>query len=91
MQLADHKGQYAQVFPIGEDAGQAIVCLSVSDTNKELLLSAEGFIPLLIDSLLLDPEHSRKSGAEVMGATDFEKVKGPVQRVSDSAAFSLSL
>jgi hypothetical protein len=38
-------------------------------------------VALLIDSLLLDPAHPRRDNETLMGKTDFEAVKGPVQRV----------
>ena len=62
--------------------GQGILSLTVSDANKELLLRADGFIRILIDSLLLDPDHPRRTD----GKTDFEAVKGPVQRVGPAPA-----
>jgi hypothetical protein len=43
------------------------------DINKQLLLHADGFIPLLIDSLFLDPAHPRRQ------EPDFERVKGAIQ------------
>ena len=49
--------------------------------NKELLLHAEGFVELLVDSLLLDPEHPRKEHSSVFGETDWENAKAPVQQV----------
>ena len=61
--------------------GQAILSLCVSDLNKQLLLASEGFIPLLVDSLLLDPEHPQRENSTLTGVTDFEATKGPVQRV----------
>ena len=33
--------------------------LSISDENKPLLLNNPGFIPYLVDALLLDPSHPR--------------------------------
>ena len=65
-----------------DDYGQPILNLCVSDTNKELLLGAEGVIPLLVDSLLLDPQHPRKDNVAIFGETNWEAAKGPVQRVS---------
>ncbi len=49
--------------------------------NKELLLHANGFVELLADSLLLDPEHPRKENATIFGKTAWETTKAPVQRV----------
>ena len=47
-------------------------------------MSAVGFIPLLVDSLLLDPEHPRRDNAAITGKTDWNGSKGPVQRVRPS-------
>lgn len=67
-----------------EDHGKAILSLCISDLNKELLLGVAGFIPLLVDSLLLDPDHPRMENVTFQGKTDWEAAKGPVQRVSGS-------
>ena len=81
VQLAYHRG--VQFFPMQRDHGQPILNLCVSDLNKQLLLNAEGFIPLLVDSLLLDPEHPRMDHTTVGGVkTDWDATKAPVQRVS---------
>ena len=72
------------------DYGRAILCLTVSDANKELLLaSEERIIPTLVDSLLLDPEHPRIDNTALQGVTDWESVKGPVQQVSRRSSVSL--
>lgn len=68
-----------------------MVCRAVSDTHKNLLLNNEGFIPLLIDSLLLDKDHPRMDNVTLMGVTDWEAVKVPVQRVRQSSAASVYL
>ena len=78
VQVADHRGPI-DFQPMRHDHGQSILQLCVSDQNKGLLLSAEGFIPLLVDSLLLDPEHPRKNQVTVTGGDNFEAAKGPVQ------------
>ena len=54
---ADQRGTSASFFPLWEDAGQGILNLTVSDINKEMLLNADRLIPILVDSLFLDPEH----------------------------------
>eukprot|EP01043_Picozoa_sp_COSAG02_P068076 COSAG02_NODE_11171_length_1777_cov_2.868892_2_plen_59_part_00 len=51
--------------------GQSILNLCVSDLNKEMLLQAKGFISLLVDSLLLDPEHPRMENVTLTGVTDW--------------------
>ena len=61
--------------------GCSILNLTVSDINKKMLLEAKGFISLLVDSLLLDPEHPRMQNVTLTGVTDWDTAKGPVQRV----------
>ena len=84
VQIADHRASHSIYYPMREDHGQAILSLCISDLNKELLLDVTGVIPLLVDSLLLDPEHPRMENVTLQGKTDWEAAKGPVQRVSDS-------
>ena len=58
-----------------------LLSLCVSDRNKALLLTCEVFIPLLVDSLLLDPAHPRINDTTLQGKSDWEGAKAPVQRV----------
>jgi len=51
---------------------RGLLNLCISDVAKQMLLNNTGFISLLIDGLLLDPEHPRRD-------TD-EAVKAAVQR-----------
>ncbi len=88
---ASHRGDVASLFPMLPTHGQALLSLCVSDTNKELLLTTEGLIPLLVDSLLLDPEHPRKSNAAMLGTTDWDGAKGPVQRDFAEAIAQLAM
>ena len=81
VQVADHRDrELVAIFPMTAAHGTAIRSLAVSDLNKELLLSSEGLIPLLIDSLLLDQDHPRRDNPAALGKTDWEGAKGPVQR-----------
>ena len=84
VQIADHRASHSIYYPMREDHGQAILSLCISDLNKELLLGVNNFLPLLVDSLLLDPEHPRMENVTLQGKTDWEAAKGPVQRVRDS-------
>eukprot|EP01043_Picozoa_sp_COSAG02_P026254 COSAG02_NODE_1506_length_12232_cov_420.616088_17_plen_143_part_00 len=79
VQVKDHCGELANYFPMKEDYAQTLLHLCVSDVNKQLLLNCDGFIPLMVDSLLLNPQHPRRAHP------DFDSVAPPVQRVS--AAF----
>ena len=56
--------------------GQHILNLCISDKHKEILISNENFISVLVDCLFVDPEHPLKEDPK----TDFEHIKGPVQR-----------
>ena len=53
--VADPHGPGAVMWPMTAQTGRVILDLSVSETNKALLLQAKGIIPLLVSSLLLDP------------------------------------
>ena len=56
-----------------------------------MLLASAGFIPLLVDSLLLDLDHPRMKNAAMQGVTDWAAAKGPVQRVRRSSHVRLHL
>ena len=61
-------------FPLIPEYAKAMLNLSVSDMNKELLLACADFIPTMVDSLLLDPEHPRRA------QPDFDAVAPPAQQ-----------
>ena len=79
VEAADHRTPFANMLPLKKDSFQALLCLTVSDLNKELLLKSDGLVPLLVDSLLLDPDHPRRAQG------DFDAVAPPVQRVRRSS------
>ena len=81
VQVTDPRGTSCFFYPMREDSGQSILSLAISDINKELLIASPGFISVLVDSLLLDPQHPQRDMMTVVGKTDFEAVKGPMQRV----------
>jgi hypothetical protein len=92
VEVAGHRGNAAMLWPMSEAHGRAIRNLCVSDVNKKLLLQAKGLVPLLVDSLLLDPEHPRRHGVTVLGVkTEFEEVKGAVQRDFAEAIAQLAM
>ena len=91
VQAADHRGPAAGANPMTEYFGRSILSLCVSDTNKKLLLANESFIPLLVDSLLLDPKHPRMQNVAIQGTTDWEGAKGPVQRDFTEAIAQLAV
>ena len=79
--------QFVHMTGIREDHGRAVLSLSVSDVNKVLLLAADGLLSLLVDALLLDPAHPVRSD----GRTDFEAIRGPVQRDFAEAIAQLAM
>ena len=83
VQITDHRWDAAISFPLCAGYGQAILNLCVSDTNKQLLLNVEGFLAVLVDSLLLDPEHPRRE------QPNFETIKAGVQAVRDASCSAI--
>ena len=63
---------WGSILALATNRCRGLLSLCISDTAKQMLFSTAGFIPLLIDGLLLDPEHPRKD-------TD-EAIKTAVQR-----------
>eukprot|EP01046_Picozoa_sp_COSAG06_P019444 COSAG06_NODE_1387_length_9616_cov_4.512136_2_plen_428_part_00 len=59
-EILQMKEGWGGTWSLGSNVGQSIVSLAVSDHNKAMLLQNDGFIPLILDGLLLDPEHPRK-------------------------------
>ena len=60
---------------------QCMCCISV---NKQLLLNVDRFLEVMVDSLLLDPEHPRAA------QPDFDTIKVPIQRVRHVATLLLT-
>ena len=63
---------WGSVLALASNRCRGLLSLCISDAAKHLLLGNAGFIPHLIDGLMLDPEHPRKD-------TD-EAIKTAVQR-----------
>ena len=74
-----------QMYPMREFHMQGLLNLCVSDRTKGMLLSNDLFVSVLVDSLLLDPEHPR------MVASTFESVKAAVQRDAAEALQQLAV
>lgn len=70
----DHNGAFVKFMAMDATFGQALLHLSVSDINKQLLLQSENLLPVMISSLLLDPDHPRRS------QSNFDEVAPSVQR-----------
>jgi len=51
---------WGAAFTMASNQCRGLLSLCISDTAKQMLLNNAGFIPHLIDGLLLDPEHPRK-------------------------------
>ena len=59
-------------FTMASNRCRGLLSLCISDAAKQMLLNNAGFVPHMIDGLMLDPEHPRKD-------TD-EAIKTAVQR-----------
>jgi hypothetical protein len=55
-------------FELGANAGRGMLNLCISDVAKQMLISNAGFIPHLVDGLLLNPEHPRNGSDEAIKA-----------------------
>ena len=84
IQVADHHGSVAGLWPLTARYGRSILNLCISDANKLLLLRCDDFIRVIVDSLLLDADHPRRAQA------DFGTVAPPVQRDFAEAIQQLS-
>ena len=51
---------WGSVFPMTSSRCRGLLSLCISDVAKQMLLSNDGFIPHLLDGLMLDLEHPRK-------------------------------
>jgi hypothetical protein len=60
------------IIAIGPRHGHSLLQLCISDRNKDMLIACPGFVPHMISSLMLDPNHGRKGIAQ--------KIKHEVQR-----------
>ena len=65
---------FALTNPITVLSGRIMLNLSISEINKDLLLNAEGLIPLWVDSLLVRSDHPWRS------QPDFARIAPVVQR-----------
>jgi hypothetical protein len=85
--VAAKEGMVASTFPMDRVCCGAILSLCVSDANKAMLLASENdVITVLLDNLLLDPEHPRRTDPQ----TDFEGIKELVQLDSVEAIHQLA-
>jgi hypothetical protein len=64
-------GELVRAYPLIPNwTSVPVLSLSVSDTNKALMLGNDGCIQHLIDGLLLSPSHPRNQADQVTGPTD---------------------
>eukprot|EP01043_Picozoa_sp_COSAG02_P015293 COSAG02_NODE_648_length_18943_cov_924.526746_13_plen_631_part_00 len=86
--VAAKDGTVAMQHPMDRVCCGAILSLCVSDANKTMLLASENdVVTVLVDNLLLDPEHPRRTDPK----TDFEAFKGLVQQDSAEAIHQLAV
>ena len=63
---------FGGMYALSATCGQAFLSISISDTNKQLMLSSDlAFLDVMRDGLLLDTAHPRMSD----GQTQFEAIK----------------
>ena len=80
--LMSRKG-IAALWELGRNHCRGISNLCISDSAKQLLINNEGFVPHLIDGLLLSPSHPRSDTPE--------EIKAIVQRDYADCIHQLSL
>jgi hypothetical protein len=51
---------YGEIFPFATDFSHGLLAACISDSNKQMLLNHEGFVPLLLEGLLLSDDGFRK-------------------------------
>ena len=66
-------------FTMASNRCRGLLSLCISDNAKQMLLSNAGFIPHMIDGLMLDPQHPRKGTGDA--------IKAAVQRDFAECAF----
>eukprot|EP01043_Picozoa_sp_COSAG02_P062726 COSAG02_NODE_8725_length_2462_cov_1.635633_2_plen_623_part_00 len=76
------------MLSLAANTGRGILNLCISDAAKQMLLNNSGFIPHLVDGLLLDAEHARNRDPPV-GAP--QAIKAVVQRDFAECIQQLSL
>jgi hypothetical protein len=91
VQLADLRsermsGPSAIFFPLHEGFALSLKNLCVSDANKLLLLRADGMLRVVVDALLLDPDHPAQ-----VAHPGFESAKVQVQRDIAEALHQLAV
>eukprot|EP01052_Picozoa_sp_SAG31_P042453 SAG31_NODE_6743_length_1903_cov_1.521064_3_plen_291_part_01 len=88
LRLATNDGAGFAWYPMDDVIPQAVLSLCVSDANKDLLLASDTDVTsVLVEGLLLSPDHPRKTD----GRSDFERYKGEVQRNHAEAIHQLAL
>jgi hypothetical protein len=55
-------------FTISNNRCRGLLSLCIADSAKQMLLNNHGFIPHMVDGLLLDPEHPRKDTDDAIKA-----------------------
>ena len=53
--------RWGRIVSMGHNQGRPLLHLCISDRNKEMLIACPGFIPHVLSSLMLDPDHARQN------------------------------
>ena len=80
---------WGQIFPCTKTTpSQAVLAMSVSDEKKQMLLNSEHrYIELLLDGLLLDPDHPRRNSDQ----SNFVPFQHSMQQDFAEGLYQLSL
>jgi hypothetical protein len=82
---------WGAIFPMSSSRCRGLLSLCISDVAKQMLLSNNGFIPHLLDGLMLDPEHPRKDFDETIKTAVQRDFAECVQQISLFPAGSTAL
>ena len=73
---------FGSVLALAANRCRGLLSLCISDAAKQMLLNNAGFIPHLIDGLMLDPEHPRKDTVETIKTVVQRDFAECVQQIS---------
>lgn len=55
---------WGNIISIGPNQARGLLMLCISDRNKEMLVKSPGFVPHVVASLMLDPNHKRQGAPQ---------------------------
>lgn len=73
---------FGSLIALAANTGRGMLNLCISDCSKQMLLNNRGFIPHLVDGLLLNPEHPRKDTDQGIKAVIQRDFAESIQQIS---------